>query len=76
MKCELTEMWHRSGGCRCKGQLHLNLNNKYCICFYDEPDKDNNYCGDTWKIVDQVEANKIWWKRDFKNFLEEFFEYV
>lgn len=74
MKCELTELWHRSPEeCKCVNQLHLNLNNKYCICFFS---KGGEYCKDTWKIVNQVVANKIWWKRDFNNFLEEFFEYV
>ncbi len=74
MKCKLTEAWHRSPKeCKCVDQLHLNLNNKYCICFFSEPNGENDYCGDTWKIVDQRVAATLMRTDEV---LEEFFEYV
>ena len=78
MKCKLTKMWHHSPEeCQCVDQLHLNLNNKYCICFYNKPDNVNNYCGDTWKIVNQEAAKKLLIGNShvFQQ-LKEWFEYV
>ena len=67
MKCKLTEMWHAQR-CRCVNQLHLKTS-KYCICF------SGIHCGDTWKIVNQEKAARLWDLINNKQ-LEEFFEYV
>lgn len=71
MKCKLTEMWHHSPEeCRCENQLHLNLKGMYCICFFNE---GTDYCGDTWKIVNQRVAATL---MIMDEVLEEWFEYV
>lgn len=69
MKCKLTEMWHSSPEeCRCVKKLHLRTS-KYCICF------SGIHCRDTWQIVNQERAARLWDLINNKQ-LEEFFEYV